>query len=65
MEREGFDAMLAYMLGNGARIVLVENASRFARDLVVQITGHSLLKKHGLELIAQRSRQSRSRRYPR
>jgi hypothetical protein len=48
MEREGFDAMLAYMLGNGARIVLVENASRFARDLVVRITGHSLLKEHGV-----------------
>lgn len=49
--REGFDAMLRYMLGNGARLVLVENASRFARDLVVQITGHALLKKHGIELI--------------
>jgi DNA invertase Pin-like site-specific DNA recombinase len=49
--REGFDSMLTYMLGNGARIVLVENASRFARDLVVQITGHTLLKKHGIELI--------------
>lgn len=50
-DREGFDAMLSYMLGNGARIVLVENASRFARDLVVQITGHALLKKHGIELV--------------
>jgi DNA invertase Pin-like site-specific DNA recombinase len=49
--RDGFAEMLAYMLGNGARIVLVENASRFARDLVVQITGHDLLKKHGIELI--------------
>jgi DNA invertase Pin-like site-specific DNA recombinase len=49
--REGFSEMLTYMLGNGARIVLVENASRFARDLVVQITGHTLLKKHGIELI--------------
>lgn len=49
--REGFDAMLAYLLANGARIVLVESASRFARDLVVQITGHALLKRHGIELI--------------
>jgi DNA invertase Pin-like site-specific DNA recombinase len=49
--RDGFAKMLAYMLGNGARIVLVENASRFARDLIVQITGHALLKKHGIELI--------------
>ncbi len=49
--REGFSRMLDYMLGNGARIVLVENASRFARDLIVQITGHALLKKHGIELV--------------
>ena len=34
--REGFAALLDRMEGNGARIVLVENASRFARDLVAQ-----------------------------
>lgn len=50
-ERPAFTAMLSYMLGNGARIILVENAGRFARDLVVQITGHDLLKKHGIELV--------------
>ena len=33
MDRAGFVEMLTYLLGNGARIVLVENASRFARDL--------------------------------
>jgi DNA invertase Pin-like site-specific DNA recombinase len=49
--REGFSEMLAYMLGNGARTVLVENASRFARDHIVQGLGHLLLKKHGIELI--------------
>lgn len=49
--RTGFADMMAYMLGNGARIVLVENASRFARDLTVQLLGHALLKKHGIELI--------------
>jgi len=49
--REGFDALLTYMLTSGARIVLIESASRFARDLVVQIMGHTLLKKHGIELI--------------
>jgi DNA invertase Pin-like site-specific DNA recombinase len=49
--RDGFNDMLAYLLANGARIVLVESASRFARDLVVQITGHALLKRHGIELI--------------
>jgi DNA invertase Pin-like site-specific DNA recombinase len=51
MSRPGFSDMLAYMLGNGARVVLVENASRFARDLLVQITGHDLLKGHGVELV--------------
>ena len=49
--REGFSEMLSYMLGNGARIVLVENASRFARDSLVQLLGHELLKKHGITLI--------------
>ncbi len=49
--REGFSEMLAYMLGNGARTVLVESASRFARDHIVQGLGHLLLKKHGIELI--------------
>lgn len=49
--RDGFSEMLAYMLGNGARIVLVENASRFARDSLVQALGHAMLKKHGITLV--------------
>jgi DNA invertase Pin-like site-specific DNA recombinase len=51
MSRNGFSEMLAYMLGNGARIVLVENAGRFSRDLAVQIAGHDLLKSKGITLI--------------
>ncbi len=50
-QRPGFSDMLAYLHGNGARIILVENASRFARDLTVQITGHELLKRKGIELV--------------
>lgn len=50
-DREGFADMLSYMLGNGARTVLIETANRFARDLVVQITGHDFLKKNGITLI--------------
>ena len=50
-ERPGFVEMLQYIRGNGARTILVENASRFARDLAVQITGHELLKAEGFELI--------------
>ena len=38
-------------MGNGARIVLVESASRFARDHVVQAMGFELLKKQGVSLI--------------
>ena len=43
-QRSGFRELLTYMLGNGASMILVESASRFARDLAVQITGHDLLK---------------------
>ena len=49
--REGFSDLLAYVAGNGARTVLVENASRFARDLTVQLTGHAKLQELGYELI--------------
>jgi DNA invertase Pin-like site-specific DNA recombinase len=51
MSRPGFAEMLSYMLGNGARIVLVENASRFARDLAVQIAGHDMLRSKGISLV--------------
>lgn len=50
-ERPGFVELLQYIRGNGARTILVETASRFARDLAVQITGHELLKAEGFELI--------------
>ncbi|MDP9090728.1 MAG: recombinase family protein [Pseudomonadota bacterium] len=50
--RPGFCEMVAYMLGDGARTVLVETANRFARDLIVQETGHKMLKGKGIELVA-------------
>jgi DNA invertase Pin-like site-specific DNA recombinase len=50
--RNEFKDMLAYMLGNGARTILVETANRFARDLIVQETGYHMLKAQGIELIA-------------
>ena len=56
--RPGFADMLAYMLGNGARTIIVENASRFARDLIVQETGYQALKGKGIELIAADSPES-------
>lgn len=49
--RPGFSNLLAYCAEHGVSVVLVENASRFARDLVVQLTGHALLKARGIELI--------------
>jgi DNA invertase Pin-like site-specific DNA recombinase len=49
--RPGFSDMLEYMLGNGARAILVENAGRFARDAIVALTGHEYLKKQGIDLI--------------
>ena len=50
-ERPAFVAMVEYMLGNGARTILVESASRFARDLTVQLTGHDWLKAKGVTLV--------------
>ncbi|HEY0421852.1 MAG TPA: recombinase family protein, partial [Rhodopila sp.] len=32
-------------------VVLVETASRFARDLAVQLTGHAVLRARGIELV--------------
>ncbi|TJV52749.1 MAG: recombinase family protein, partial [Mesorhizobium sp.] len=50
--RPGFSTMLERLLSNGVRTILVENASRFARDLIVQETGYEMLKSRGIELIA-------------
>jgi DNA invertase Pin-like site-specific DNA recombinase len=49
--RPGFAALLAYCEVHGVGVVLVENASRFARDLAVQLTGHALLRARGIELV--------------
>jgi DNA invertase Pin-like site-specific DNA recombinase len=51
-ERKGFAAMLARIEGNGVKTIIVESPDRFARDLMVQMVGHDLLKKRGVELIA-------------
>ena len=50
--RPGFAAMLEHIAGNGVRIIIVETANRFARDLIVQETGHRMLKGKGIEIIA-------------
>jgi DNA invertase Pin-like site-specific DNA recombinase len=49
--RPGFGELLAFCDANNVGLVLVENASRFARDLAVQLTGHALLQARGIELV--------------
>ncbi len=50
--RPGFKAMLDRLLSNGVRTIIVETASRFARDLMVQEVGYAMLKERGIALIA-------------
>jgi DNA invertase Pin-like site-specific DNA recombinase len=50
-QRPGFKAMLDRIAGNGVRVILVESPDRFARDLIVQLTGHDYLKTLGVELV--------------
>ncbi len=50
--RPGFVEMLGCLHADGgARVILVETAGRFARDLAVQLAGHDLLKAQGVELV--------------
>lgn len=49
--RPGFVELLERLEGNGIGLVLVEDATRFARDLAVQLAGHELLKSYGVELV--------------
>lgn len=56
--RRGFSDMLAVMLGNCARVIVVENATRFARDLMVQEIGYRMLKDRGIDLVAADSPDS-------
>jgi DNA invertase Pin-like site-specific DNA recombinase len=50
--RLGFAAMLERIEGNGVQTIIVETASRFARDLMVQEVGHAKLRERGIDLIA-------------
>jgi len=50
--RPGFAKMLATIAGNGVRMILVESASRFARDLIIAETGFAHLRDLGIALIA-------------
>ena len=50
-DRAGFAEMLE-RLSNGARTIIVESPDRFARDLMVQLAGHDMLKAKGISLAA-------------
>jgi DNA invertase Pin-like site-specific DNA recombinase len=50
-ERPGFSRLLARVAGNGVRMVLVEDPTRFARDLMVQLAGHDRMRALGVELV--------------
>jgi DNA invertase Pin-like site-specific DNA recombinase len=49
--RPGFAALLNRVEGNGVRVVLVEDASRFARDLMAQELGIGVLTKLGMRVV--------------
>lgn len=51
-ERPGFAAMMERIASNGVRTIIVETASRFARDLIIQETGWRMLREAGVTLIA-------------
>ena len=49
--RPGFSALLDRIESNGVRLVLVEDASRFARDLVAQELGLLMLMRRGVRVL--------------
>lgn len=50
--RTGFTNLLAHAEVAGVHVILVEAASRFARDFMVQETGHAMLARMGVMLVA-------------
>jgi DNA invertase Pin-like site-specific DNA recombinase len=51
-ERAGFSEALRRIASNGVKTIIVETASRFARDLIVAETGFRRLRDAGITLIA-------------
>ena len=49
--RSGFSTLLDAVEGNGVRVVIVEDASRFARDLIIQELGILSLIKRGVRVL--------------
>lgn len=51
VERPGFSALLERIVANGVRVVLVEDATRFARHLLTQEAGIALLVGLGVRVL--------------
>jgi DNA invertase Pin-like site-specific DNA recombinase len=49
--RPGFAAMLDRIEGDGVRVVLVEDASRFARSVIAQELGVLAMRQHGVTVL--------------
>ena len=50
--RPGFAAMLERIASNGVKTIVVETASRFARDLIIQEAGFKFLNDLGITIVA-------------
>jgi hypothetical protein len=50
-ERTGLAAMLAYVLGGGAKVVLIEDPDLLAPDPAAQITAQMMLERNKVELV--------------
>ena len=50
-DRKAFSELLDYIAGNGARVILIESASRFARDIMIQEAGYRMLKELDIALV--------------
>lgn len=50
-DRPGFAAILDRIDGNGVRTIIVEDASRFARDMRAHVLGIALLRQRGVTLM--------------
>jgi DNA invertase Pin-like site-specific DNA recombinase len=49
--RRGFAEMIERCAADGVKVILVENASRFARDLIVQELGLRTLREMGVDVV--------------
>jgi DNA invertase Pin-like site-specific DNA recombinase len=51
-DRPGFTALLDLIEGNGVRTVIVEDVSRFAREMKAHVLGIALLRERGVRLLS-------------